>query len=129
MKLLLDTHVLLWVLADPDRLQPETHRTLADAANAVFVSVVSLWEIVVKCRVGKLEADLAAITAQLAPASKMQLLGITPQHLHALTILPFREQHRDPFDHLIIAQAISEGMTLVTQDQNAPLYPVQIFLP
>ena len=50
-------------------------------------------------------------------------------HLIALNSLPFREQHRDPFDHLIIAQAISEGMTLVTQDQRAALYPVQIMFP
>jgi PIN domain nuclease of toxin-antitoxin system len=128
-KLLLDTHALLWVLGDPDRLKPDMRRILADTANTVSVSVVSLWEIVVKRRVGKLEADIASITAQLAPASKIQLLGVTTQHLHALNILPFHEQHRDPFDHLIIAQAISEGMTLVTQDQNAPLYPVQIISP
>jgi len=128
-KLLLDTHVLLWVVGDSRRLKPETCRTLAEAGNTVFVSVVSLWEIEVKCRVGKLEADIAAITAQMAPASKIQLLGITPQHLLALNSLPFREQHRDPFDHLIIAQAICEGMTLVTRDQNAPLYPVQIMEP
>lgn len=126
MKLLLDTHALLWVLAEPDRLRPATQRSLADAANDVAVSVVSLWEIMVKCRVGKLDADIAAITAQFAPASKLQLLGITPQHLHALNRLPFHAQHRDPFDHLIIAQAISEGMTLVTQDANAQLYPVQM---
>jgi PIN domain nuclease of toxin-antitoxin system len=127
-KLLLDTHALLWVLGDPDRLKPETHRMLADAANAVFVSVVSLWEIVVKRRVGQLEADIASITAQMAPASKIQLLGITPQHLHALNMLPLREQHRDPFDHLIIAQAISEGMTLVTH-RTAPWYSVHIIAP
>ena len=129
MNLLLDTHALLWVLGDPERLKAETRRVLADADNAVFVSVVSLWEIVVKCRIGKLQADIASITARMAPASKMQLLGITPQHLIALNSLPFREQHRDPFDHLIIAQAISEGMTLVTQDQRAALYPVQIMFP
>lgn len=129
MKLLLDTHALLWVLGDPGRLKSETRRVLAEAGNAVFVSVVSLWEIVVKRRVGKLEADIASITAQMAPASKIQLLGITPRHLHTLDSLSFREQHRDPFDHLIIAQAISEGMTLVTQDQHAALYPVRVMPP
>jgi PIN domain nuclease of toxin-antitoxin system len=128
-KLLLDTHVLLWVLGDPARLKMDTRRILADAANEVFVSIVSLWEIVVKCRVGKLEADIVAITAQLAPASRMQLLGIIPRHLHGLSSLPFREKHRDPFDHLIIAQAIAEGMTLVTQDKNATLYSVHVLSP
>ncbi|MEA2727694.1 MAG: hypothetical protein QOF70_2169 [Acetobacteraceae bacterium] len=129
MKLLLDTHALLWVRGEPERLKADTRRVLADDDNAVFVSVVSLWEIVVKCRIGKLQADIATIIARMAPESKIQLLGIKPQHLIALNSLPFREQHRDPFDHLIIAQAISEGMTLVTQDQNAPLYPVQIMSP
>jgi PIN domain nuclease of toxin-antitoxin system len=128
-KLLLDTHVLLWVLGDPGRLNSDTRRVLAEVGNAVFVSVVSLWEIVVKRRVGKLEADIAAITAQLAPASKVQLLGITTQHLHALDRLSFPDRHRDPFDHLLIAQAISEGMTLVTQDQHVVLYPVRFLAP
>ena len=125
----IDTHALLWVRADPDRLKAETRRILADSANEVFASVVSLWEIVVKCRIGKLEADIAAIIARMAPASKIQLLGITPHHLVALNSLPFHQQHRDPFDHLIIAGAICEGMTLVTQDENAPRYSVQIMLP
>lgn len=129
MKFLLDTRVLLWVVGDAGRLKPETQRTLADDGNTIFVSVVSLWEIAVKFRIGKLEADVALIAAQLAPASKIQLLGITPQHLITLNNLPIREQHRDPFEHLIIAQAISEDMTLVTQDRHAPLYPVQIMMP
>jgi PIN domain nuclease of toxin-antitoxin system len=128
-KFLLDTHALLWVRGDPDRLKPETRRVLADDDNAVFISVVSLWEIVVKCRIGKLDADIDAITARLAPASKIQLLGITPQHLMALDVLPFHQHHRDPFDHLIIAQSIAEGMTLVTRDRNAQLYPVRIWPP
>jgi PIN domain nuclease of toxin-antitoxin system len=129
LKLLLDTHAFLWALADPDRLDPKTRHILADKHTTVFVSVVSLWEIVVKCRVGKLAADIVSITAQLAPASKIQLLDLSPLHLHALSILPFHEQHRDPFDHLIIAQAIVEGMTLVTRDRNAPLYPVPLMAP
>ncbi len=95
----------------------------------MFVSVVSLWEIVVKRRIGKLEADIASIIAQMSPASKMQWLSISPRHLGVLNDLPFRQQHRDPFDHLIISQAISEDMTLVTQDQNASLYPARIMSP
>jgi PIN domain nuclease of toxin-antitoxin system len=128
-RLLLDTHALLWVLANPDHLRPETRAVLSAAGNAVFVNVVSLWEIEVKHRIGKLEADVASIIAQMAPASKMQWLSISPRHLYALNDLPFRQQHRDPFDHLIISQAVSEAMTLVTQDQNARLYPVDTMSP
>jgi PIN domain nuclease of toxin-antitoxin system len=125
MRLLLDTHVLLWVL-NGDRLNDDVRRALSDPASVVFVSVVSLWEIVIKRRVGKLTADVAAIAAQMAPASKLQWLGVTQGHLLALDRLPVHPQHRDPFDHLIIAQALSEGMTLVTRDGNAALYPVPL---
>lgn len=129
MKFLLDTHALLWLRGNPERLKAETVRVLADPANAVFVSVVSLWEILVKCRIGKLQADIDVLIAGLAPASKLQLLAIDQQHLSALKSLPSYPQHRDPFDHLIIAQAISERMTLVTQDRHAPLYSVETVLP
>ncbi len=126
MNFLLDTHVFLWALGDPDRLGNTTRQTLADPENQVFVSVVALWEIAVKRRVGKLQADVADLLAQMAPASKLQLLGLLPRHILALDELPFHEQHRDPFDHLVVAQAISESMTLVTSDRNVGLYPVRI---
>jgi PIN domain nuclease of toxin-antitoxin system len=128
-KLLLDTHVLLWVRGYPERLKVETSQLLADPANEVFVSIVSLWEIVVKCRIGKLKVDVAAIVAKLSPRSKLQLLGITPRHLTTLNSLPFHKQHRDPFDHLLIAQAVSEGMMLMTDDRHAALYPVGLLAP
>jgi PIN domain nuclease of toxin-antitoxin system len=124
MKLLLDTHVLLWLL-NGDRLSTAARVALTDPNAALFVSVVSMWEIVVKHRFGKLTADIAAITAQMAPASKLQWLGITPDHLFALDRLPVHEHHKDPFDHLLIAQAISEAMILVTRDRNADAYKVQ----
>jgi len=128
-KFLLDTHVFLWVLAEPDRLAAETRRLLVGETNEVFVSIISFSEIVVKRRVGKLAADFDAPTAQLSPASKLQLLDLTPHHLSILDRLPFHERHRDPFDHLIIAQAISETMTLLTRDEHARLYPVQSLTP
>jgi PIN domain nuclease of toxin-antitoxin system len=102
---------------------------LSDSSNAVFVSVVSLWEILVKSRVGKIRVEIAAILAGMAPASKLQILAIKEQHLVALNALPFHQEHRDPFDHLLIAQAISEDMILVTQARHAPLYPVRILAP
>jgi PIN domain nuclease of toxin-antitoxin system len=104
----------------------ETRRVLSDPANAVFVSVVSLWEILVKSRIGKLKVDIVTLIGGMAPRSKLQPLGIVPQHLMALNTLPFHQQHCDSFDHLLIAQAIAEDMTLVTRDRNAPLYPVRM---
>jgi len=128
-KLLLDTHTLLWVLGEPERLRIETRQILSDHANTVFVSAVSLWEIVVKCRVGKLRVNIGAILSRMAPAGSIAVLALLPRHLMALSRLPFHPQHRDPFDHLIIAQAITDDMMLVTADQRAPLYPVQVMVP
>ena len=126
MRYLLDTHVLLWVLADPDRLSAMTRHALAVQEAEISVSVVSLWEIVLKHRVGKLEADIAAIIGQLAPSTKIALLTLSAAHLIELDRLPVHAAHRDPFDHLLIAQAISEAMILVTRNRNASLYAVEI---
>ena len=70
MRFLLDTHILLWIRGDPSRLSSDTRRTLADPANSVFVSVISLWEILIKCRIGKLKIDVAMMIDGLAPKSK-----------------------------------------------------------
>lgn len=89
----------------------------------MLVSAVSLWEIVVKVRVGKLEADIGEISEALAREG-FTLLNLSPAHLVALAGLPRHPDHRDPFDHLLVAQAITEGATFVSEDRNTPLYPV-----
>ena len=94
---------------------------IADPANDVFVSVASLWEIVVEVRVGKLTASIAAVCTG-AQAEGFVTLDIRPAHLAALTALP--AHHRDPFDHLLLAQAQAEGLAFVSAGQYAPLYPV-----
>lgn len=123
MKLLLDTHVLLWSLNDSDRLGPTARSLLADRANDVLVSVASLWEIALKSQVGKLRADLQGISNAIT-RSGVALLGINVAHLVALTGLP--RHHKDPFDHLLIAQAMSENAALMSDDRNMPKYPVQV---
>jgi PIN domain nuclease of toxin-antitoxin system len=121
MKLLLDTHGLLWWLNDDDQLGPQARALIEDPGNDVLVSVVSLWEIVVKVRVGKLEADIQELVSAIEQEGFV-LLEISAAHLLTLASLPMH--HRDPFDHLLIAQAISEGATFVSEDQNTPSYPV-----
>jgi PIN domain nuclease of toxin-antitoxin system len=123
MKLLLDTHALLWWLADDARLGPRARGLIEDPGNDVLVSVASLWEAVVKARVGKLDADIAAIL-DAAEREGFTLLGIGGAHLLALAGLP--AHHRDPFDHLLIAQAIAEDEAFVSEDRNAPAYPVRV---
>ena len=122
MKLLLDTHALLWWLADDPQLGPRTRGLIEDPANDVLVSIASLWEIAVKLRVGKLHADLDAIM-DAAKHEGFVILGITPGHLLALAKLPMH--HRDPFDHLLIAQAITENAVFLSEDSHAAKYPVQ----
>ncbi len=122
MRLLLDTHALLWWLADDDRLGARARELIEDPGNDVIVSVVSLWEIVVKVRVGRLEADIREI-ADVVQREGFVRLDISTAHLLALTGLPV--YHRDPFDHLLIAQATAEGATFISEDRNTPDYPVQ----
>jgi PIN domain nuclease of toxin-antitoxin system len=125
-RLLLDTHALLWFLeGDAAMLAGPARAAIADPGNEVLVSVVSLWEVAVKLRAGKLEAELAEIVEGTARAG-FATLGITPAHLLGLGRLPRIEDHRDPFDHLLIAQAITEGAGFVTQDRNAARYSVRL---
>ena len=123
MRLLLDTHALLWWLSDDDRLAPRARDLLGDPCNDIFVSVASLWEIAVKVRVGKLEADLKEIT------DAVQREGFAPLDIstaHLLTLVDLPRHYRDSFDHLLIAQAITEDAGFVTEDRNTPRYPVRL---
>jgi PIN domain nuclease of toxin-antitoxin system len=122
-KLLLDTHAVLWWLAEDARLGPAARELIADPANDVLVSAASLWEIVVKQRVGKLQADIGEICRAIA-AQGIPVLEIGVAHLATLSVLP--AHHRDPFDHLLIAQAICEGAVFLSADANVAAYPVRV---
>ncbi len=121
MKFLLDTHALLWWLADDDQLGQQARELVADPGNDVLVSMVSLWEIAVKTRIGKLQADIEEIM-DAVPREGFTLLDIGMAHLLTLAGLPVH--HRDPFDHLLIAQAITENATFISEDRNIAGYLV-----
>lgn len=123
MKLLLDTHALLWWLADDPRVGPRARDLIADPENEALVSVVALWEVVIKQRVGKLNVDCDKII-RTVQRTGLHLLGIRPEHLRALAGLP--SFHRDPFDHLLIAQTVAERAVFISNDGRAPMYPVQV---
>lgn len=126
MKLLLDTHALLWFLAGDDhRLGPVARAAIVDPDNDICVSVVSLWEIAVKVRIGKLEASVPDVFAGTSRAG-LSVLGLEAGHLLRLMHLPFDPQHRDPFDHLLLAQALAEGLTFVSEDGSAHRYGVPV---
>lgn len=123
MKLLLDTHALLWWLADDKQLGRRARELVEDPGNDILISMVSLWEIAVKTRIGKLRAEIKEITDAVQQEGFTLLdIGIT----HLLTLAGLPVHHRDPFDHLLIAQAIAEDATLMSEDRNAARYPARI---
>lgn len=124
MKLLLDTHALLWWLGDDEALGPQARELIGEPDNDVLVSVVSLWEIAVKVRIGKLAVDIENV-ADAIRRDGIGLLDIRTRHLAALSGLPKHPDHRDPFDHLLIAQAITENATFVSEDRHTPRYTVR----
>lgn len=121
MRLLLDTHVLIWWLEDSPKLGPVSRALIADADHDVLVSVVSLWEITIKWRVGKLGRP-GSDFGELLADQRIDLLPVTVDHIRVLDALAFH--HGDPFDHLILAQAETERLALVTNDRQMPLYGV-----
>lgn len=122
MRLLLDTHILLWWLADEMRI-PEKHREIIrDGRNQVLVSTASAWEVAIKQRLGRLRAP-ADLKAQVK-AARFELLNITIDHALAVGELP--DHHSDPFDRMLIAQAHIEGLTVVTEDPKLHLYDLTI---
>lgn len=123
MRVLLDTHALLWWLDDDARLGQVARAHLAEPGNDILVSVVSLWEIVIKVRIGKLEADIVDIQRAM-DRDGLARLAITPSHLVELARLPIH--HRDPFDHLLVAQARCEGAVMISDDRAIPLYPIKV---
>ena len=122
MKILLDTHILLWWLADDQRLPSQAAATIEDPDIDVVVSAASAWEISIKHAVGRLEAPDDMLEA--VAASDFGALAITAAHAVAAGRLP--PHHADPFDRMLIAQAQTEGFTLVSVDKRFSDYDVEL---
>jgi PIN domain nuclease of toxin-antitoxin system len=122
MKLMLDTHAFLWWLDDPKLLSMAAETAIGDPQNRILVSVVVLWEIAIKRVIGKLSAPINLQT-DVAGAG-FELLPLDVSHIAATETLPLH--HRDPFDRMLVAQAIAEKATLVTRDPNLASYNVPI---
>ncbi len=118
MTLLLDTHFLLWIANGDQRLTPKAKKIIS-AADAVYMSTASLWEISIKVSAGKLAVDVNALTESLRSAGLMEL-PVTIEHAKALKALP--PVHRDPFDRMLVAQAMTEPMHLLTADTALASY-------
>lgn len=119
---LLDTHVVLWLLAGPTRIPEKVLNTLADRSNSLVVSAISAFEITTKARLGKLDAGELPLTF----AARVEQMGATALPVtieHALFAGSMPWPHRDPFDRLLVAQATIEGLTLVTVDSVLATLP------
>lgn len=116
MNLLLDTHVLLWLLANDPKLSAPARAAVLDPANVRWLSPISLLEIALKNRIGKLPLPdpFGVMFPASLTAADIHLLPLEPDHIEPLTTLPLH--HKDPFDRLLAATAIVEGMALVTAD-------------
>lgn len=119
---LLDTQILLWWLADDKRLNKRVRAAIADPKNIVFISVINLWEIVIKEALGKLQIKYPL--EQWIKKIDFEILALKPAHVLQLKKLP--NYHHDPFDRVLIAQAICENMVLITADEKIKKYKIRM---
>ena len=124
MKLLIDTHILVWLLQDAPQLSADARRLLNDA-DSVHVSTVTLWEVAIKRSLGKLRLDPDVLDAHLA-SGMMQPLAITWAQARRLRTLP--PHHGDPFDRMLVAQALCEPLRLLTHDATLAVYSDLVIL-
>jgi PIN domain nuclease of toxin-antitoxin system len=125
MNLLLDSNILIWFTLTPDRLSAKVTQLIADKNNNLFISIASIWEIQIKLQLQKLTLDLplSTLVKDLQQNSDIQILDITLAHIYALENLP--NEHRDPFDRIMIAQAMVEKMPFLSADKVFDLYRIE----
>jgi len=121
-KLLLDTHLLLWAAGQPDRLSPEARKFIDNPANEILFSAASLWEVVIKRTLGRndFKVDARVLRRGLLDNGYSEL-PVVSDHVVAIDSLP--PIHKDPFDRVLISQATVEGITLLTTDSLVAKYP------
>lgn len=122
MKLLLDTHLLLWAAGDPGKLSAAAHAMIENPENELFFSAANLWEIAIKRGLGRddFHVDARVLRRGLLDNGYSEI-HITSEHAIAIDLLP--PIHKDPFDRILVAQAMVEGITLLTTDSLVAQYP------
>lgn len=122
MKIIIDTHIFLWSLADPTRITRPRLNELESPSNIIFVSSISIVELMIKSSIGKLQINFDPI--DLAAQSGFELLDFSGQDALQLKDLPFH--HRDPFDRMLISQSIATKYPIMTDDDKIRLYPCRV---
>ena len=127
MKILIDTGCWLWSLAAPERLNKRARDLLSDPAHTLYLSAASSWEIAIKAALGKLH--LPEPPAKYIPGrmAALDVMGLPVEHVHALRVFDLPAHHRDPFDRILIAQAQTESLTVLTADRAFRAYDVEVF--
>ena len=126
MKYLLDTVAWLWSVHADERLGDDAREILANGKEEIYLSAASSWELSIKMRLGKLNFPGPPATVVPAFMAKQGLLSLAVTHLHAVKVYDLPSHHSDPFDRLIIAQAIVEEMTVLTSDRVFEKYPLEV---
>jgi PIN domain nuclease of toxin-antitoxin system len=127
MRILIDTHVFIWWTSDSQKLSPRVYNLLTNPNTEALLSIVSIWEMQIKLSLGKLQlkVSLPELVNDEIRRNRIELLQLDISHIYALSSLP--QHHRDPFDRLLIAQSMSEGLEIVSVDENFDAYGVQRF--
>ncbi len=127
MKLLIDTHVFLWLRSEPHRLSPRVLSAYQDTSNRIYLSIVSVWEMQIKHQLGKLRLDipLKELIEEQCNANTLEILPFGLNHIFELQNLPLH--HKDPFDRLLIVQSRVENIRLASSDSMFNLYSVSLF--
>ena len=125
MQYLLDTHILIWYLDGSNKLPDKIKDLISDESADIRVSIISLWEIAIKLKLNKLDTNIQFSSIQdFIISSSFGLINIKVAHLN--TLIEMALYHNDPFDRLLIAQAIAEDMTLISVDKYFSAYPVKL---
>lgn len=125
MRILIDTHIFIWYIQNSERLPRSIVKLINDGKNDILLSVASIWEMAIKQSTGKLNLGVpyTSFIEEQMRLNNIELLPIKLAHIEVITTLPFH--HRDPFDRLLIAQALVEDIVIMSTDTMFSLYPVQ----
>ena len=123
MNIIIDTHIFLWALSDPLRLSDAKRSALEDLSNTIYVSAVTIAELMIKTSIGKLEINFNPV--EMAKESGFALLSFSSESALLLKDMPFH--HKDPFDRMLIAQSLADNYPIMTQDPKIAQYSCQVF--
>jgi len=123
---LLDTHALLWALVEPEKLSWAAREIIEDPQNVVVVSAVSAWEIAIKYHLGRLPEARTVIDGFQHHVQVLRAVGLAINSAHAITAASLMSSHRDPFDRMLVAQSLVEGLSLVSKDPELKQFEVPL---